>query len=201
MDNIRLDSEPPLVVEKWGWKYHHLGIPTKTIMPGEKYLPQFKIYVSGFSTSPFGVEWMRFEDDSPINPLIKTVPHLAFEVDDLRYELRTHGLKEITEPNQPAEGITVAMIEHNGAPIELIEFKRLSPETPKQKNRTRRWLVSGLLFGLFMFIAIEILYPLIAEHEITLRALLIGIPLWLIGGLGWGYTMKIMMDKIERKNK
>jgi len=124
MNTSRLDFEPPLAVEKWGWKYHHLGIPTKTIMPGEKYLSQFKIYVSGFSTSPFGVEWMRFEDDSPISALIKTVPHIAFEVDDLEKELRTHGLKIITEPNQPAEGITVAMIGHNGAPIELIEFKK-----------------------------------------------------------------------------
>ena len=124
MNTSRLDFEPPLAVEKWGWKYHHLGIPTKTIMPGEKYLSQFKIYVSGFSTSPFGVEWMRFEDDSPISPLIKTVPHIAFEVDDLEKELRTRGLKIITEPNQPAEGITVAMIGHNGAPIELIEFKK-----------------------------------------------------------------------------
>ena len=121
---MRLDSEPPLAVEKWGWKYHHLGTPTTTVRPGEKYLPQLKIFVSGFSTSPFGVEWMRFEDDSPVSPLIKTVPHLAFEVDDLRYELRTHGLKVITEPNQPAEGITVAMIEHNGAPVELIEFRK-----------------------------------------------------------------------------
>lgn len=201
METLRLDFEPPLAVEKWGWKYHHLGIPTKTVMPGEKYLPQFKLYVSGFSTSPFGVEWMRFEDESPISPLIQTVPHLAFEVDDLEKELRRPGLKVITEPNQTVEGITVAMIEHNGAPIELIEFRRLSPGNPEQKNTTRKWLVSGLLFGLFMFIAIEILYPLIAEHEITLRALLIGIPLWLIGGLVWGYTMKIVMNKVERKKK
>lgn len=120
----RLDFEPPLVVEKWGWKYHHLGIPTKNVMPGEEYLSQFKLYVAGFSTSPFGIEWMRFEDDSPVSPLIKTVPHLAFEVDDLKYELRTHELKVITEPNHPAEGITVAMIEHNGAPVELIEFSK-----------------------------------------------------------------------------
>ncbi len=124
MEILRLDSEPPLAVEKWGWKYHHLGIPTKTIMPDEKYLPQFKFYVSGFSTSPFGVEWMRFEDDSPISALIKTVPHIAFEVDDLEKELRTRGLKVITEPNKTAEGINVAMIEHNGAPVELIEFRK-----------------------------------------------------------------------------
>ena len=123
MDTSRLDFELPSAVEKWGWKYHHLGIPTNTVMPGERYLPQFKLYVSGFSTSPFGIEWMRFEDDSPINPLIKRVPHIAFKVDDLEKELRTRGLTIITEPNQTAEGITVAMIEHNGAPIELIEFR------------------------------------------------------------------------------
>jgi hypothetical protein len=38
---------------------------------GETYLPQFKLYVSGFDTSPFGIEWMRFEPDSPIDELIK----------------------------------------------------------------------------------------------------------------------------------
>ena len=201
MTTSRLDFESPLAVEKWGWKYHHMGIPTNKVMPGEKYLPQFKLYVSGFSTSPFGMEWMRFEDDSPVSPLIQTVPHIAFEVDDLEKELRTRGLKIITEPNKTAEGITVAMIEHNGAPVELIEFRNSGPGVPEKKNKNRVWLISGLLFGLFMFTAMEILYPLIAEHEITPRALLIGIPLWLICGLGWGYTMKIVMNKLERKNK
>lgn len=49
-------------------------------MPNEKYLSQFKFYVSAFNTSPFGIEWMRFEPDSPFYELIKTVPHIAFEV-------------------------------------------------------------------------------------------------------------------------
>jgi len=201
MDTTRLDFEPPLALEKWGWRYHHLGIPTKTIMPGEKYLPDFKLYVSGFSTSPFGIEWMRYEDDSPVNPLIKTVPHVAFEVNDLEKELRTHGLKIITEPNKTAEGITVAMIEHNGSPVELIEFSRTAGRVPEQVSTFRKWLVPGLLFGLFMFIAMEVLYPLIGGYEITQKALLISIPIWLIGGLGWGYTMKIVMNRLGRKNK
>jgi len=47
----RQDNEMPEAIEKWGWKFHHLGIP-------------------------------------------------------------------------PSEGIRVAMIEHNGAPIELIEFEK-----------------------------------------------------------------------------
>ena len=122
MQNIRLDHETVACVEKWGWKYHHLGIPTQEKMPDERYLPQFKFYVSGFTTSPFGVEWMRFEADSPIHPLIQAVPHLAFEVKDLDGELAKHNFNVITPPNPPSEGIRVAMIEHNGAPIELIEF-------------------------------------------------------------------------------
>ena len=65
---------------------------------------------------------MRFDDDSPYNELIKTVPHLAFEVADLEYEIVTRKLKVLTESNYPSEGVKVAMIEHNGAPVELMEF-------------------------------------------------------------------------------
>lgn len=121
---IRQDFELPSCIESWGWKYHHLGIPTDKEMPNEKYLSQFKFYVSGFSTSPFGIEWMRFEKDSPIDSLIQTLPHIAFEVDDLDFELKNRDLKIITEPNPPSHGVRVAMIEHNGAPIELLEFEK-----------------------------------------------------------------------------
>jgi len=124
MTRPRLDNELPESIEQWGWKYHHLGIPTNMIMPNERYLPQFKLYVSGFSSSPFGIEWMRYEKDSPINELIQTIPHIAFEVADLDFELANRDLKVITEPNAPSDGVRVAMIEHNGAPIELIEFKK-----------------------------------------------------------------------------
>ncbi|WP_052670911.1 VOC family protein [Draconibacterium sediminis] len=124
MNMLRKEHELPQALVEWGWKYHHLGIPTNEKMPGEKYLPQFKFFHSGFPTSPFGVEWMRFEKDSPIHPLIQKVPHLAFEVENLDCELTTRNLKVITPPNPPMEGIRVAMIEHNGAPVELIEFEK-----------------------------------------------------------------------------
>ena len=78
------------------------------------------MYVSGFETSPFGVEWMRFEPDSPVSELVRTVPHLAFEVDDLEEAIK--GLELIGEPSSPMRGVTVAMILHNGMPIEIIEF-------------------------------------------------------------------------------
>jgi hypothetical protein len=118
----RLDHELPEAIEKWGWKYHHLGIPTECKMPGEKYLTHLKFYVSGFSTSPFGIEWMRFDDDCPLSDLIKSVPHIAFEVDNIDEAIREHDFEIISEPGIPSEGVRTAMIRHNGAPVELIEF-------------------------------------------------------------------------------
>jgi hypothetical protein len=101
---IRHDNESPVSISGWGWKYHHLGIPTKRIMPDEKYIPKLRFYVSGLSTSPFGIEWMRFEKGSPICKLIRSVPHLAFEVENLDYELANHNLNVITEPNSITRG-------------------------------------------------------------------------------------------------
>lgn len=119
----RKDHEPPYVIDKLGWKFHHLGIPTTTPMPGEVYYPHLKIHVQGFSTSPFGIEWMRFDDDCLMHDLIKTVPHLCFEVDDLDKELRRHDFEIISPPGVPSAGVRAAMIVHDGAPVELIEFR------------------------------------------------------------------------------
>ncbi len=118
----RQDHELPDAVGTWGWRYHHLGIPTDVVRDDERYLEQFGMYVSGFESSPYGIEWMRFEDDSPVSELIRTVPHLAFEVDDL--EAALEGKQVLTPPNSPSDGVRVAMILHDGAPVELLQFDR-----------------------------------------------------------------------------
>jgi len=74
---------------------------------------------------------MRFKKDSPVNKLIQSVPHLAFEVNDIEFELSAYGFKVISEPQSNFEDIKVAMIEFNGAPIELIEFKK-TKRTPRK---------------------------------------------------------------------
>ncbi|MCP4726468.1 MAG: VOC family protein [bacterium] len=109
-------------MSKLGWRYHHLGIPTDTPRPDEVYLEKLGMYVSGFKTSPFGIEWMRFEENSPISELIRTVPHIAFEVDDIETALKSVNIE--AEISSPSEGVRVAMLIHNGAPIELIEFSQ-----------------------------------------------------------------------------
>jgi hypothetical protein len=103
-------------------KYHHIGLPTEIPRENETYLDEFKVYVSGYEESPYGVEWMRFEPDSPLPELVKTVPHVAFEVDNL--EVAIQGKEVLIPPNSPSEGIIVAFIIDNGAPIEFIQFEK-----------------------------------------------------------------------------
>jgi hypothetical protein len=116
----RDDRQPPEALERWGWRFHHLGIPTDRVIPGEVEVPGYGMFVSGFESSPFGVQWMRFTADSPVHDLVKSVPHLAFEVDDLQAALV--GMHVITAPNSPSTGLLVAMIEDDGCPIELMQF-------------------------------------------------------------------------------
>ncbi len=103
-----------------GLRFHHVGIPTDTPRSGERYLAEHKTYVSGYETSPYGVEWMRFEPGSTVPELVRRVPHVAFEVDDLAAALE--GKEILIPPNSPSEGVTVAFIVDNGAPIEFLQF-------------------------------------------------------------------------------
>jgi hypothetical protein len=103
-------------------KYHHLGIPTKIPIKGEVYLKDYKVFHFGYDKSEFGIEWMRYEDDCPLPEIVKKVPHIAFEVDNVHEAIK--GRKILIEPNSPSEGNIVAFIEENGAPIELIQTKK-----------------------------------------------------------------------------
>ncbi len=101
------------------YKYHHIGIPIHQPIEGEIYLPEYKLFHFGYEDSEFGIEWMRYEKDCPLPEIVKTIPHVAFEVKNIHDALK--GKKVIIEPNSPSPGITVAFIEENGTPIELIQ--------------------------------------------------------------------------------
>lgn len=118
----RKDEEQPFAISKKGMRYHHIGIPTDEVRPNEKYLEHLKFYVSGFDTSEYGIEWMRFEKDCPISEIIKKTPHIAFEVDNL--DSAIEGKELLGEVSSPGKGIRVAMIIENGVPVEFIEFKK-----------------------------------------------------------------------------
>ncbi|MFZ0452811.1 MAG: hypothetical protein WCE54_00820 [Ignavibacteriaceae bacterium] len=114
--------EAPFAISKMGMKFHHIGIPTGIKKSNEMYLKKYKFYVSGFETSEYGIEWMRFEEDSPVSELIKTIPHIAFEVEDLNAAVK--GKELIGKITSPSDGVRVAMIIENGTPVEFLEFSK-----------------------------------------------------------------------------
>ena len=114
-------------------RYHHIGIPTTESKPGETHLKNLKVFVVSHEKSEFGVEWMRFESDAAVPELVRQVPHVAFEVTDLSAELA--GREILIPPNSPSDGVRVAFIIENGAPIELLEFT--DPKHPARLSNQR----------------------------------------------------------------
>ena len=93
-----------------------------TAQPGETYLEQYKLFCTDHESNPFGIQWMRFEPDCRLPELVKTVPHVAFEVDDMAQALEGHEI--LIEPNSPSDGVVVAFVVCDGAPVEFLEFSR-----------------------------------------------------------------------------
>ena len=116
----RRPREAPAAIARNGWRYHHLGIPHTDPRPQEQHVDHLGVHVCGFETSPYGIEWMRYEPHCPVPEVVKTVPHLAFVVDDLEEALK--GKTVIIEPNAPSRGVRVAFIVDDGAPVELMQF-------------------------------------------------------------------------------
>lgn len=108
-------------------KFNHIGIPTSEHFEGEIDLPHLKMTVSDHENNPFGIQWQRYWEDAPYPELVKLVPHVAFEVDDL--DSAIDGQNIIIQPNSPSEGVVVAFIEVNGAPVELMQYTNRTEES------------------------------------------------------------------------
>jgi hypothetical protein len=114
-------------------RYHHIGIPTDVVREGEVHLAEYGLHVSGLAQSAYGIEWMRFDADSPLPEVVRTTAHVAFEVDDLDLELA--GREILIAPNSPSPGVRVAFIIENGAPVELMEMDAASPYSLQEGER------------------------------------------------------------------
>ena len=128
----RRPADPPAAIARDGWQYHHLGIPHDTRHVDEQHLDDLGVHVRGFETSPYGIEWMRFEAHCDVPDIVKTVPHVAFVVPNLAEALQ--GRQILIAPNQPSPGVRVAFILDDGAPVELLEFVKADTDRPRGKH-------------------------------------------------------------------
>lgn len=76
---------------------------------------------------------IRFEPHCGVPAIVRTVPHIAFAVDDLDEALK--GREILIAPTEPSVGVRVAFILDDGAPVELLQFYAAKPDSfPPELN-------------------------------------------------------------------
>lgn len=102
-------------------KLNHIGVPTPLEHAGEMYNDGLKVYLTDFSKSPNKIEYIRLsEEQSPLDQLIQTHAHIAYEVDNIDAEMQG---KRILMPKTPlSPELTIAFIEEEGIAIELMQY-------------------------------------------------------------------------------
>lgn len=101
--------------------FHHIGLPTPDRQPDEVYVEDTKVWVTDPADHPYRIEFLRYEEDSPVTGPIHGMPHVAYRVDDIAAALK--GKEMLLEAFTPMPGLTVAFFEEDGAVIEYMQFE------------------------------------------------------------------------------
>lgn len=98
----------------------HIGIPSAEKFEGMAYIEPLKVHITDHAASPNKLEFLYFEPDSPMHPLIQSRAHVAYNVEDINAALEG---KKVLLPALDCGNMIIAFIEEEGIAIELIELK------------------------------------------------------------------------------
>ncbi len=101
-------------------KFHHIGLPTTESQPGEWYVPETRVWVTEPDAHPFKVEFLRYEDDSPVTGPLRELPHVCFETDD--YQRDIEGKEVILGPFRPDDTRWVVFVMEDGCVFEYMQY-------------------------------------------------------------------------------
>jgi hypothetical protein len=101
-------------------RFHHIGIITEQVQPGEIYVPATKVHVTNPNHHPQRIEYVRFDPDSHVTGPLRTQPHIAFEVENLRDEIASEHV--LLGPFEAMDGLEVVFILKDGAVFEFMQF-------------------------------------------------------------------------------
>lgn len=102
------------------YKFSHIGIPTDQEKNWDGFYEPGKIHYTDFNKDEFGVEWIKCDADSPMPEMFRTIPHVAYLVDQMEDALKDREI--LVETFSPGPGVRVAFIVHNGSPVEFMEL-------------------------------------------------------------------------------
>ncbi len=106
-------------------RFDHIGVVTTERQQGESWVEATRVWVTSPRAHAYNVEFLRFEDDSPVTGPLRSEPHVAYRVDDV--DLAIRGQTVLAEPFQPAAHdpgfLTVAFVQVEGAVVELMQYR------------------------------------------------------------------------------
>jgi hypothetical protein len=104
-------------------QFHHVGLRAIDPQPDESFIPSSKCWVTSPHDHPNSIEYLRYAEDSPIDPVFQDAPHIAWAVEDLDAHLEGKELYLAPfEVGEPAFA-RVAFVIEDGLFVEYMQFK------------------------------------------------------------------------------
>ncbi|MFW6138807.1 MAG: VOC family protein [Spirochaetota bacterium] len=114
-------------------EFDHVGLVTDQKKSGEDFVEATRVWVTDPKEHPYNVEWLRFEDDSPVTGPVRECAHVAYRVKNL--EQASKNLKVLLEPFEVGDFVKVGFFQSaDGAVIELMEYKGSSDQWFSKKH-------------------------------------------------------------------
>lgn len=64
----------------------------------------------------------------------------------------------------------------------------------------KAWIKTGLGWGAFMFVAMTFVFPYFDGQDITRKMIISSLIIWTVGGLAFGYIMKLFLNAKNKKS-
>jgi hypothetical protein len=101
-------------------EFDHIGLMTNEKKTDEVWVEDTRVWVTDPDNSPFRIEWLRFEPDTPVTGPLREQSHIAFRVPSIAEASK--GMEELLAPFDPTDLVTVAFYKSaDGAVIEFME--------------------------------------------------------------------------------
>jgi hypothetical protein len=105
-------------------EFDHVGMVTNEEKPASIFVKATRVWITNPATHPFGVEWLRFEPDSPVTGPLRQQPHVGFRVESVEaIQKAARGLKVVLPPFDAGFAVAGFYQTPDGALIELVTYK------------------------------------------------------------------------------
>jgi hypothetical protein len=105
-------------------EFDHVGIPSTDVQPGETFFEETRVWVTDPRQHPQRLEFLRFEDDSPVTGPLRDQVHLGYRVPKGTLEALMAAPDEvILGPWESVKDVLRAgFVVKDGACIEYVEY-------------------------------------------------------------------------------